>query len=151
MRLSLLLFNKGETVVSILAAFMLSAPGMIALHFHRLLSRCQHYDALSWVGAYTLYNFIILLSTYGIMYATRRERIVSFLPFPDTNVVSGIFYAGFVAKFMAISFLSAALLPLLWRVCALLIQYGMRYTWPSVSEKVVDMLHCTPDDDSFIK
>jgi hypothetical protein len=136
--------------MAVLAAFMLSAPGMVALHFHRVLNRYQRSDALSSAGMYVSYNFFILLLTYGIMYMTRRERIVSFLPTLDINGSSSILYSAFVVKFMAITLLFAVILPLFIRMCVIIIKY-LLYNRHSIYLKLVDILQYTKKDDQFIK
>jgi hypothetical protein len=130
---------------------MLSAPGMVALHFHRMLSRYQRSDTLSSAGMYVSYNFFILLLTYGIMYVTRKERIVSFLPTLDINSNSSILYSAFVVKFMALTLLFAVILPPLVRVCVIISRYILLYNWNNIYIKLVDMLQYAKNDDQFIK
>jgi hypothetical protein len=137
--------------MSILAAFMLTAPGMVALHFHRVLSRCRRSDALSSAGMYISYNFSILLLTYGIMYVTRRDRIVSFLPTLDIDSGSSILYSAFVVKFMAITLFFAVVLPLFVRICVIAVRYIVLYDRHSLYIKLVEMLQYTKNDDQFIK
>jgi hypothetical protein len=135
----------------ILAAFMLSAPGMVALHFHRVLSRYRRCDALSSVGMYVSYNFFILLLTYAILYMTRRERIVSFLSIFDTSSSSSILYSAFVVKFMALTLLFAVVLPLFVHIYIIIIKYILQYDRHNIYIKLINMLQYTKNDDTFIK
>ena len=93
----------------ILALFMLFAPGLIALRIlwrgkKIVLSNC--FDVIS---DYIVYSFLVQTMTYGVMWFTYTERLVSFsATIPAT---SQILSASFVFKYSVVSLIFAIALP----------------------------------------
>ena len=88
---------------------MLLAPGLIAL---RILWRGRKIglsNCFYVISDYIVYSFLVQTMTYGIMWFTYAERLVSFSV--SVSATSHILSASFVFKYSAVSMIFAAALP----------------------------------------
>ena len=96
-------------MMHILALFMLFTPGLIALRILWRGRKIERSNCFYAIGDYVMYSFLVQMMTYGVMWFTYTERLVSFsVTVPAT---SHILSASFVFKYSAVSMIFAVVLP----------------------------------------
>ena len=98
-------------MMNIVALFLLLAPGFIAIRILWRDRKIERSNCFYVVCDYVVCSFLVQMMTYGIMWLTYTERLVSFSV--TSPATSHILSASFVVKYSVVSLIFATALPVI--------------------------------------